>query len=82
MIAVQNRSKLKIIAEILSLCKHPERKTGIIYGANLSWEFSEKYLNQLLSLELLEVHHSPIKYVTTRKGLNFLKRWKELEEFL
>jgi len=81
-ITVQNRSELKIIAEILSLCKHPERKTRIIYGANLSWETSEKYLHQLLSLGLLEVHHSPIKYVTTRKGFGFLEKWKELEEFL
>ncbi|UCE44022.1 MAG: hypothetical protein JSV57_00555 [Candidatus Bathyarchaeota archaeon] len=79
---MRKRSSLEIIAQILSLCKEPQIKTRVMYGTNLSWRMIEKYLPLLQSTGLLEVHHSPAKYVITPKGLEFLKRWKELTKLL
>lgn len=76
------RNSLEITAEILSLCKEPRTKTQVMYGANLSWGLLQKYLSKLQSKKLLEVHHSRTQYVTTRKGLRFVKKWRELIELL
>jgi predicted transcriptional regulator len=76
------RNRFEITARILSLCKEPQIKTGIMYGTNLSWRMLLKYLSLLQSIGLLEVHHSPTKYLTTQKGLEFLKKWKELTKLL
>ena len=78
-----NRSSLEIMAEILSLCRQPQLKTGVMYGTNLSWQMLQKYLYHLQSQGLLEVHqHSSTKYATTRKGLEFVEKWRELVELL
>jgi predicted transcriptional regulator len=76
------RNSLEIMAEILSLCRQPQTKTKVMYGTNLSWKMLQQYLSQLTSRGHLEVHHSSIKYVTTRKGLDFLEKWSELKELL
>jgi len=76
------RNRLEIMARILSLCKEPQTKTRIMYGTNLSWRMLLKYLSLLQSIGLLEVHHSPTKYQITQKGLEFLKKWKELTKLL
>ncbi|MGD8543814.1 MAG: winged helix-turn-helix domain-containing protein [Candidatus Bathyarchaeota archaeon] len=74
------RSRFEIMAEILSLCKQPQNKTKGMYGTNLSWQMAQKYLSQLQSWGLLELHDSSIKYATTRKGLKFIEKWRELIE--
>jgi len=79
---VANREHLEIVAEILSLCKHPQTKTKVMYGTNLSYKMLQRYLSELQSLGLLEVHHSLTKYMTTQKGLIFLEKWRELEALL
>jgi len=77
------RNNLKIIAEILSLCRQPQTKTRVLYRTNLSWRMLQKYLHQTRSLGLLEVHHHSLDmYVTTPKGLKFLEKWRELVELL
>jgi predicted transcriptional regulator len=76
------RISLEIMVDILSLCKRPQTKTKVMYGTNLSWLMLQKYLSQLESLGLLEVHHSLTKYATTEKGLKFVEKWKELIELL
>lgn len=76
------RNSLEIMAEILSLCKEPQTKTKVMYGTNLSWKMLQQYLSQLTSRGHLEVHHSAIKYLTTRKGLDFLEKWDELKKLL
>jgi predicted transcriptional regulator len=79
---MKKRINLEIMAEILSLCKQPQTKTRVMYQTNLSWLMLQKYLSQLQSRGLLEVHHSLTKYVTTQKGLKFVEKWRELVELL
>ena len=74
------RIRLEIIAEILGLCRKPQNKTRVMHRANLSWRMVQRYLSQLQSQGFLEVQHSPIKYVTTQKGLKFVEKWRELAE--
>ena len=77
------RIGLEIMAEILGLCKQTQTKTRVMYRTNLSWKMLQKYLSELQSRGLLEeVHHSGTKYATTRKGLKFVEKWRELAEFL
>ena len=76
------RTNLEITAEILSLCKKPQTKTHVMYSTNISWQMTQKYLSQLQSRGLLKVHHSVTKYATTKKGLKFVEKWRELVELL
>jgi len=76
------RNGLEIMAEILNFCEKPQNKTKVMYKTNLSWRMLQKYISQLQSLGLLEVHHSLTKYATTQKGLKFVEKWKELAELL
>lgn len=76
------RNSLEIIAEILSVCEQPQSKTRVMYRTSLSWQMLNKYLSQLQAARLLEVHHSLTKYVTTPKGFEFLRKWKELAKLL
>ena len=76
------RSHLAIMAEILSFCRKPQGKTRVMYHSNLSWKVFQKYLSMLESKEFLQVHHSPMKYVTTLEGLRFIEKWSQVSEFL
>lgn len=76
------RTHLEIIAEILRFCRTPQLKTRVMYHSNLSWKLAEEYLSALESKGLLQIHHSPIKYVTTQKGLGFVGKWSQLTALL
>ena len=76
------RNRLEIMAEILGLCSEPRTKTHVMYGTNLSWKMLQHYLSELQSRELLEAHNNSTRYVTTKRGLDFLEKWKELKELI
>lgn len=74
-----NRTSLQIYAEILAMCRKPQPKTRVMLKTNLSYKTFKKYLNKMLRLNLIEVHHSREKYLTTEKGYEFLKLCIELQ---
>ena len=76
------RDRVEIIAEILGLCSEPKTKTHVMYGTNLSWKMLQYYLSELQSRELLKVHNNSTRYVTTKRGRDFVKKWRELKELL
>jgi predicted transcriptional regulator len=76
------RDRLEIMADILGLCSTPKTKTHVMYGTNLSWKMLQHYLSELQSLELLEIHNNSTRYVTTKRGQNFIEKWNELQELL
>jgi predicted transcriptional regulator len=76
------RDRVEIMAEILGLCSEPKTKTHVMYGTNLSWKMLQYYLSELQSLELLEVHNNSTRYVTTKRGVDFVEKWKELQKLL
>ena len=80
--AMVKRDRVEIMAEILGLCSEPRTKTHVMYGTNLSWKMLQHYLSELQSLGLLEVHDNSSRYVTTKRGREFVDKWKELQQML
>jgi predicted transcriptional regulator len=76
------RDRVEIMAEILGLCSKQQTKTQVMYGTNLSWKMLQHYLSQLQALNLLKFHKESTKYLTTQRGKEFVKKWKELQELL
>ena len=76
------RDRVEIMAEILGLCSEPRTKTHVMYGTNLSWKMLQYYLSELQSLELLEVKDSSSRYVVTKRGREFVEKWKDLQQLL
>jgi predicted transcriptional regulator len=76
------RDRIEIIADILGLCSEPKTKTHVMYGTNLSWKMLQHYLSELQSRKLLEKQSKSKRYVTTKRGLDFVKKWRELKELL
>jgi len=80
----ERRSRVDIIAEILQIARHGEKKTSIMYKANLSYSRLEYYLRLLVDSQLLQkTNHSRRNlYQTTSKGDTFLSLSKELNRIL
>jgi predicted transcriptional regulator len=79
---MRRRTQFEIMEEILTFCKQPQRKTRVMYHTNLSWRINQLYLEKLELKGLLQIHHSPIKYVTTQKGREFIEKMEQLNQFL
>ncbi len=72
---------LQIVSEILDKCVKPQTKTSIVHDSVLSCQMLDDYLAELQEAELLEASTlSEAKYVTTAKGLIYLKKYRELQE--
>jgi predicted transcriptional regulator len=78
------RGRLSIIADILDVAKRGAVKTRIMYGASLSFSQLRDYLSFLLDANFLKVVENPNRshYKTTKKGLQYLQSYKEIEELL
>lgn len=75
------------MAAVLRIAKSSKSKTHIMYGANLSYRQLERYLEFLLDRGLLKVSgekHSKARhlFVTTDRGLAFLKAYSMLKEII
>jgi len=73
----RNRNKMEIVADILRVAVPGARKTHIMYGANLSFEQLEKYLDVLLVRGLLDNETEEGEYKTTETGMAYLRDFKE-----
>ena len=75
------RDRVEIMAEILALCLNSKTKTHVMYGTNLSWKMLQHHLAHLQSKKLLELQDGK-KYITSKRGKEFLSKWKELKALL
>jgi len=74
----KKRSRLEIMHDILDQCQTGSKKTWVMYRANLSYDLTDSYLEELMKLGLVENRDG--LYYTTEKGkqLNeLLKAWKQ-----
>lgn len=71
------RNNLDVIYEILLFCRKERQKTKIMYKCNLSYELLKKYINILVSRDLLEKSRDKY-YHTTMQGLNFLNEYERM----
>ena len=82
MAKTSHRPKVQIMAEILDLCRKPQSKTYVMHKVNLSWVLLQKYLPYLQSQSFLEIQQKSGKLVTTKEGLQFVSRWKDMIDLL
>lgn len=74
------RNSIQIMAEILDIAMRGERKTRIMYKANLNHKTLSKYLCILIDNNLLVKMDTPKGEIfkTTRKGSKFLMDYRYL----
>ena len=71
------RSRLDIIRDMLHVARQGAKKTQIMYQANLSFKLLTRYLNEVLEVCLIRFERRKRCYVLTRKGIEFLEKYKK-----
>lgn len=74
------RSKLEIMADILSVARNSARKTEIVYKANLNFDRVQRYIDYLKGKGFLE--HTGHFYTLTERGEEFLRGYQLMTETL
>ncbi len=69
---------MDIIADILQSAKSGIKKTEIMFKADLNFIQLNRYLPLLLEKGLIVKNNEQRMYKTTKKGLDFLEKYKEL----
>ena len=79
-----NRGKIEIMADVLSLSTVGIKKTHIMYRANLSYEQVHMYLAELIEKGLLVQASTDegLVYRTTERGREFLHYYSRLVSLL
>jgi len=84
--ARSRRSLTEIRMEMLrEAAKEPIRPTRLMYKVNVSWAPLQRELENLIAMGWLETvkvdgdRRSVFEYRTTSKGIEILRKWKELE---
>lgn len=79
----RNRTRLEIMAGILTVASEGARKTRIMYQANLSFTQLQQYLEYLIQRGLIrKTENTDIYYQTTERGSQFLKSYHQLRQQL
>jgi len=79
----RNRTRLEIMASILTVASEGARKTRIMYQANLSFAQLQQYLEYLIQRDLIrKIEDADIYYETTERGFQFLKSYQQLRQQL
>ena len=77
------RSRTEIVCNILDATNGGRAsKTKIMYAAFLSYAQLKEYLSVLIENNLLEYSDGTQTYKTTKKGLNYIKMYREIGELL
>ena len=74
----KKRSRYEIIHDVLDQCQTGSKKTWVMYRANLSYDLTTNYLNELEKLGLVENKEG--LYYITEKGkqlLELLTAWRQ-----
>lgn len=80
-----NRSRLSIIYQILRICNDDQvSQTKLMYKANLSYFQLKKYVNTLMTKDLLQetVHNGKKSYSCTPRGRQFIDTFRDLTMLL
>jgi predicted transcriptional regulator len=78
------RSRLRIIADILSQAQRPVKKTHIMHECNLSFKQLKHYLRLLMKKGLIRrrADAEVIIYQTTTNGREYLRRYSSVAQLL
>jgi predicted transcriptional regulator len=79
----RRRDLISLYVDILNAIGSGARKSHIVYRANLNFNRCERYIAELLRMELIRVESiSPPQWSVTEKGKDFLRKYSELQEIL
>lgn len=80
----ERRSRLDVLYQILLLCREPQQKTQIMFKCNLSYKLLCKYIDFLVSGNLLRILNEVDKkyYQTTEHGEEFISEYEKLKNIL
>jgi predicted transcriptional regulator len=77
----RRRDYMRVVEDILTTSLNGTSKTRIVYQANLNFKICHRYLEDLISKDLLKLmENSPKKYMTTEKGREFLDHYSKIKE--
>ncbi len=79
---VLKRSQMEIIAEILEIHTNPTPKPRKMRRASMSNTNLHIFVNQLLRSKLLKSNGHFKEFITTEKGLEFIKKFRALQKLL
>lgn len=79
MVRIRYRSRLQIIADVLSATENGAKKTHIMYQANLSYKLLTLYLKEVLEAGLIRPVDDSL-YEITQKGRRFLEKFHEYSQ--
>ena len=79
---MKNRVRTEMLVTMLELAKGKATKTKIMYAAFLSYAQLKEYLSILIDNNLIEYSNGTQTFKTREKGLNCLKMYREIGEFL
>jgi len=75
----RRRGRVEIFADILTAAVDGARGTHIMYKANINFAQRKRYLTEALNAGLIGVKvRSPLVYLTTEKGHEWLKNYRKL----
>jgi len=76
---LHRRGRVEIMADVLNAAVDGARGTPIMCKANLNFALRNKYLAEAINAGLLSVKvNSPLIYITTDKGHEWLKNYRQL----
>lgn len=81
----RRRSRLEVVADILTEALNGANKTRIMYRANLNFLRFHRYFSELLDKELIVGENTSdgrVVYRTTDRGRRFLKLISNAEEII
>lgn len=73
------RSRLKIVADVLSVVRGGAKKTQVMYQANLSYKLLTRYLRDVIKAGLVS-KAGENHYKLTPKGFEFLRAFNDYYE--
>lgn len=77
------RDEIDIMKDILEISSNNYvRRTAIMYGANLNFSITKKYLENLEKDGLIEKDNNGKEYKTTKKGKEFLSKVREIKSLI
>lgn len=82
---MRRRSRIGVIADILTEALNGANKTRVMYRANLNFLRFERYVSELLKKELIVELNNPssgVVYQTTDKGRELLRVLKKAQDFI
>lgn len=74
----KNRSRIDLIAAILSAANGGSTKTRIMSTANMSYKILQKYLDAAISMDFLQIKN--MRYYLTEKGRECLNQYNHVKE--